>query len=45
MNSLSSQAQAADFSEPCSLVSDPSDMSSGMTIASESLPPESATES
>lgn len=45
MNYLSSQAQAADFSERCSWDSLPSDMSNGMTIASESLPPESVTES
>src|SRR3990167_5714167 len=45
MNFLYSQVQAVDFLERCSLVSDPSGMSSGMTTASESLPPESVTES
>ncbi len=45
MNSAYSQVQAADSSERRSLDSLPSDMSSGMTIVSESLPLESKTES
>ena len=45
MNSAYSRAQAEDFLEQCSSVSGPSDMSSGTTIASESLPPESVMES
>ncbi len=45
MNFPSSQVQAADFSERCSSVSGPSDMSKLTTTASESLPPESVTES
>lgn len=40
-----SQGQVAAFSEQCFSVSGPSDMSSGTTTASESLPPESVTES
>ena len=45
MNSAYSQVQAVDSSEQCSSVSGPLDTSNGMTIASESLPPESVTES
>jgi hypothetical protein len=45
MNSVSFQVQAADSSEQCSSVSGPSDTSNGTTTASESLPPESKTES
>lgn len=45
MNSAYLQAQAEDYSERCSLDSDPSDMSNGTITASESLPPESVTES